>query len=159
MAIPRFGVSVANVRAHYFPSRAAFSSTSTPTEDTVSEIVNAAAADLAGKLAAAGATATSITASASPSAFAWCADYVRLGSAVRVMEAMAGAGAVPAFWRQELKDKRQDLQVTGLSVLGDAPTPGGEYLGARSHVTGHSLETDTESISDSTPRFRRSDEL
>lgn len=161
MSIEKFGVTPTTIKEHFFPSRSAFSTTTSPTEESVFEMVYAAAAELTGKLSAAGVTASSLTVISTPAAYSWCADYVRLASAIRVMEAIAGAGAVPVFWRQELKDKRDDLREQGALALGDASVPSdGGGAGPRDHISTHSIDTgSTADISDAIARFRRDDEL
>jgi hypothetical protein len=155
-----FGVTYTTVHDHYFPSRTDFSGSTKPTSTVVADMVNAAGADLTGRLTAAGVSAAGLT-SSTAAYYYWCADYVRLATAIRVMEAMAGAGAVPEFWRNELNLKRYDLSTNGAAALGDATAPSdGGGAGPRSHVTAHSLDTGDEAdISDAVPRFRRSDQL
>lgn len=160
MALALFGITHSDVRAHFFPSRAAFDGSSKPTSTAVGQMIDAAAAELAGRLAAQSVTASELDSSGEPNAYAWCQDYVRLGAAIRVMEAMAGAGAVPKFWRDELTAKQTALEKYGSVILGDAPTPSEPSQGPRSHIGNHDLDTgDEDLISDVVPRFRRSDAL
>jgi hypothetical protein len=160
MALSLFGITYSNVRAHFFPSLADFSGSTKPTSTAVGEMIDSAAADLNGRLAAVGVTAADLDSSGEPAAYAWCKDYVRLASAIRVCEALTGAGQVPKFWREELKAKQDALEKYGHTVLGDAPTPDQLSAGPRSHLTNHDLDTGEETlISDAIPRFRRDDEL
>jgi len=162
MPTPTFGVDAASVQGHYFPSLIAFSGSTKPTSTIVGEMITNAAAELVVRLAAVHVTAATISAGSStyPSAYAWCASYTRQGAAVAVMEALAGAGAVPKAWREVQKQRNDDLMKFGYLILGDAPAPSEQYAGPRSHVTHNSLTTDAaEDMSDSTTVFRRSDKL
>lgn len=163
MAIPRFGVTDSEVRDFYFPQLAAFSSSTTPTDSTVDGMVNAEAAILAGRLASKDISSSTIDTDAGatyPIAYAWCADTVRLGVAVRAAQAMAGFGPNAEAWSKELAARYEQLDKYGYSILGDAVAPSEEPNGPRWHVGNHSLDTGNESdISDAIPRFRRDDEL
>lgn len=124
-------------------------------------MIEAEAARLAGALSAIDVSASSISADAGatyPSAYAWCKDTIRLGAAVRVLQAISGAGSVPEFWVSQLEARYRSLAVDGFSALGDAPRP--SQLGPRSHVSTHDLSRgDLDLLSDVVPSFRKNDEL
>lgn len=161
MPVPVFGVTHAAIRSHYFPSRNAFDANSKPTATAVGEMIDAEAARLSGALSAIDVSASTISTDAGstyPSAYAWCQDTIRLGAAIRVMFAIAGAGSVPDFWVEQLEARYTALAEFGFSVLGDAPRP--DQLGPRSHVSEHDLDRgDLDLLSDVIPRFRKSDEM
>ena len=165
MAIADFDVTAAKVRAHHFAQLGSeFGTTSNPTATTVGEMVQDAAAELAGKLRAVGVTPSTIDTDAGvtyPEAFAWCAETVRLGAAIRVVGAMSGQDpAIAKKWQSRLDERYGDLEARGYLALGDAPAPSENASGPRSHVTRHNLDVgDTTSISSAEPRFRRDDAL
>jgi hypothetical protein len=163
MSVPTFAITHAEVRAHKFPALAAFSTLTKPTLASVNEMVAAEAARLAGALRRAGVLASTVSDDVGityPEAYAWCQDAIRLGAAIRVIEAQAGAGKVSKLWREELDAKYADLRTNGYVVLGDAPGPLQESNGPRSHITNHALdEGDEDDMSDVIPPFRKSDML
>ena len=160
MALSTFGVVHGDIKASKFPSLADFSSTTKPTSTTVGSFVNRAAADLVGGLAIKGVTAADIDSSGEPAAYAWCQNYVIIGAAIMVVEAQAGAGAVPEWWTKELESLRTSLEEYGYLALGDAPAPSQSVDGPRSHGLEHGLDTgDVDDISDLIPKFRRNDVL
>jgi hypothetical protein len=161
MAIATFGVTYSTVRAHHFPQIADFSANSNPTSTTVTQMVSASAAELGGKLRAEGLTPSSLESDASSEAYAWCAETVRLGAAIRAIKAMTGQDpAVCQAWERVLKERFDTLASLGHLALGDASAPSEQADGPRSHISNHSLDTgDTDDISDVIPVFRRSDAL
>lgn len=160
MAIALFGLTHTSVRDHFFPARAAFSASTKPTSSAVGEMIDGAAAELAGLLAAQNITASDLDSTNEPNAYAWCQDFVRLRAAIRVQESIAGAGSVPQFWRDEITNKTTMLEKYGSTLLIDVAQPTAPTRGPRSHVTNHDLDTgDEDLISDAVPRFRRDDVL
>jgi hypothetical protein len=163
MSVSTFGVTYTTVQTHFFPSLAVFSGSTKPTSTTVTDMVTLEAARLTGALRAAGITAATISDDAGttyPAAYAWCQDAITWGTAIRVMRAISGEGAVPTRWHETLKEMYEALAEKGWVVLGDAPAPSQSITGPRSHISNHSLDTgDTADISDMVPRFRRDDEL
>ncbi len=163
MALSIFGVTSSLVRASYFADLADFAGGTTPTSTSVGNMINRAAADLVGRLAAKSVTAATISVDAGstyPAAFAWCAGYIELGAAIRVAREMYGAGQVPTDWTKELNELRAALEKYGYLILGDAPAPSEQADGPRDWISHHSLDTgeDTDR-SEAIPRFRRDDEL
>ena len=163
MAVRTFNTTAAQVREHYFPQLAAFSTSTTPTLATVESMVESEAAVLAGRLAAQSVSAATISddgGATYPVAHAWCADTVRLGAAARVAWAMAGSNESSDTWSVELARRYGELSTIGYKALCDAPTPTGEPNGPRNHRSTHSLTQDASAdMSDVVPRFRKSDSL
>lgn len=164
MSIPIYGVTAAKVRSHHFPQLSGgFSVNSNPTAATVTEMVDDAGADLAGKLAAKGVTAATIHNApvTYPIAYAWCAKTVRLAAAIEVFASMSGQDpAIRQAWKKELKARLDDLNERGYLALGDAPSPTQPANGPRSYVATLGLDTgDTADDSAAVPRFRRDDKL
>jgi hypothetical protein len=163
MAIPVFGLTHTSVHDHYFPSLVAFSASTKPTATIVGEMITNVAAELIGRLAAVHVTGATISTDAGatyPSAYAWCATYIRQGAAIAVMEAIAGAGAVPEAWQKVQDQRNKDLKEFGYLILGDAPAPSEQASGPRSHGTHNNLTADSsEDMSSMVPIFRRSDKL
>lgn len=163
MALSLFGVTYSTVRAHHFPQLSNFSVNSHPTLTTVGEMVDASAAELAGRLRSKGINPATISAASAtyPEAYAWCADATRMGAAARAYRAMSGQdpevaraleARLEALWRQ--------LDEYGYLALGDAPAPSEEVNGPRTHISSLSLDTGDElDASDVVPTFRRSDAL
>lgn len=162
MAISVFGVTHGSLRSHHFPHMTgSFTADSQPTATIVGEMIDAAAAELAGKLLAEGVTPSSITSASNPNAYAWCADTVRLGAAARVAKSMTGMNAeVAKAWRDEFDARCELLEENGYIVLGDVTVPDEEPNGPRSHIGSHGLDTgDPDDASSVEPRARRSDML
>lgn len=153
-----FGVTSASVAAHYFPTLEAFSGSTVPTTAIVLEMITAIAAEVNGRLSAAGVVPSGITLAATPAAYAWCQDTVRLGAAVRATWAMAGVPPSAESWERSLAARYASLATLGYLVLGDAPAPATNPNGPSSPAldldVGSSLDT-----SDLIPFFRRSDKL
>lgn len=162
MAIESFGVTASGLRGHHFPHiRGEFGLSTRPSEATVTEMISAAAAELAGALGREGISTSSITVGSTPNAYAWCADTLRLGAAARVARTVAGMRPEAArSWQAEFNARLKMLDGGGYAVLGDLPQPSQEPDGPRSHISNHNLDTgDASAISNAAPRFRRSDEL
>ncbi len=161
MAIAVFGVTAAKLKAHHFPQLAEFSANSNPTSTTVGEMIEASAVDLAGRLRAEGLTPSAIDAATTSESYAWSADAVRLGAAVRAIAGMTGQDpAVRQAWERDLQRKWDDLTSRGYLALGDATAPAELADGPRSHISNHSLDVgDEQDISDVIPVFRRNDHL
>jgi len=159
MPVSIFSIEHADISAHYFPSRTAFSASTKPTAAAVGEMIEAESARLAGALSAIDVSASTLSTDAGasyPAAYEWCRDTIRLGAAIRVMQAIAGAGAVPEFWVTQLEARYKALADNGFSALGDAPRP--SQLGPRSHVSAHDLDRgDLDLLSDVIPPFRKND--
>ena len=163
MAVPVFGLAHSDIRAHYFPTLAAFGTSTTPTATAVGEMITDAAAVLGGRLARRGLSVSALSADAGatyPLAYAWCRKFIRTMAGVGAYRALMGGGAVPDAWALELARMERELEEFGLSALGDAPAPAQDAQGPRSHIANHSLDTgDSQDISDAIPRFRKSDAL
>jgi len=161
MSITVFGVTAQSIRDHHFPQleAQAFSAYSRPTSTAVGEMVDEAAAELAGKLAAEDITAADITSGDYPVAYAWCRATVRLSAALRVLRAMANQDPeVAKAWQTQLDARYAELAAMGAVALGDAPLPSQPSNGPRSHVSAYSLDTgDDEDLSTLEPKFRRDD--
>lgn len=138
MALETFGVTPAAVKAHHFPQLSSgFSLSSSPSSVTVTEMIQSEAAELGGALRVEGLDASSLTALANPNAYAWCADTIRLGAAIRAGRAMTGVNAdVIKAWDAELQYRYKELDAKSLALLGDASSPaGGDANAVRSHIT------------------------
>lgn len=163
MAVSTFGVTAGDIHDHYFPSAAAFSTSTKPTAATVAVMIQEEGADLSGALAAEGISASALSTDAGatyPNAYAWCQDALRLGAAIRVMTAYAGAGAVPELWKSWLDDKYTALEQRGYLELGDAPAPAQLSDGPRWHGQNHNLDTgDDSALSTLIPKFTMDDKL
>jgi hypothetical protein len=163
MAVATFGVGAADVRDEYFPSLAVFSASTKPSSGAVLKFIQGEGAKLYGALAAKGVSASTIISDAGssyPNAYAWCQATVSLGAAIRVMQAIAGFGAVPSAWFDLLKQRYESLSQMGYLALGDAPGPEDVANGPRSHISNHDLDTgDEDLISTVVPKFRRDDKL
>lgn len=162
MSIVTFGVDAGAVKAFHFPQlSSAFSPNSNPTAVTVAAMIESSAAELAGRLADEGSDAGVLFtgATAYPNAYAWCAETVRLGAAVRVGPAITGANPdVIKLWSEQLKARYKRLEDYGLSELGDAPIPAESSNGPRTHIADYNLYTgNTADISTVEPWFRRGD--
>lgn len=160
MSLATFSVTYTKVRAHYFPQLANFSATSQPTSDTVTEMVQDSAAELAGKLSAEGIEASGIDATANPQGFQWCAETVRLGAAIRALKAMTGQDPkVAESWQKRLDERFEALDEWGAETLGDVSVASaGSIL---THISNHSLDTtlDGDEPSNSIPSLRGDDDL
>jgi|GEM_PF-4419558 len=164
VAISTFGVTYSKVREHHFPALSGdFSTTTSPKATTVTEMIEAEAAKLHGRLEAKNVTPSAIDLAPStyPAAYAWCAETIRLGAALRAVRAMFNQDpSVAKAWAAELKERYDDLDKLGATALGDAPVPSEEANGPRWHGANHDLDTGDETeISTLIPRFRRDDEL
>jgi hypothetical protein len=150
MALERFGVTPTQVRNHHLPGVANFSASSNPSAATVQEMIDAEAAELAGKLKVEGLSASAISAVDNPAAYAWCADTIRLGAAVRAMRAMVGQNpAVVQALVVEVNARYDELDREGLGLLADVTVPLDEANAVRSHLAGDTV----------TAPFSRDDEL
>jgi hypothetical protein len=163
MSVSVFAITHVEVRGHFFPSLAAFGSGTKPTSAYVAQMIDAAAARLAGSLKAEGVTASTISADLGatyPNAYALCQGVIRMDAAIRVMEAVAGAGAVPTFWRAEVDDFYKRLDERGYVALADAPAPSQQSDGPRWHGGRADLDLgDDSDLADLVPKFRRDDEM
>lgn len=155
-----FSVTTQMVRSHYFPTLADFSDSTTPTDETVLEMITSESAECIGRLAAAGITATALDASTTPAAYAWCQDTIRLGAAIRAAGGMAGFNKTVGNWQSQRDARYKLLEKLGYLILGDAPAPAQNSNGPQSHIANHSLDTGDDSlISTVIPAFRRDDQL
>ena len=163
MSVPVFGITQTQIRDHYFPSLSAFSTSTIPTTATVLEMVSSAAAVIGGRMARRGLAPAAFSADAGatyPLAYAWVQRYIRLHAAIAAYQAMAGGGAVPEAWKNELAGMEKEFEDLGLDALGDAPSPSLDSDGPRSHIGTHGLDTgDDLDRSDAVPRFRKGDAL
>jgi hypothetical protein len=163
MAISVFGVTHTKVHDHHFPQVAAFSTASKPTATIVGEMVDEEAAKCAGALRAEGIEPATISAAQAtyPEAYAWCAETIKLGAALRAIGAMSGQNPeIAKTWKLALDERYEDLDARGWVALGDAPAPSQDANGPRTFIDSLSLDTgDTDDDSDLEPTFRRSDSL
>lgn len=163
MAIQTFGVTAAKVRAHHFPQISEFSANSNPTSSTVGEMIEEAAAELAGALRREGLSATTLAeddGSANPEAYAWCAATIRLGAAARTIQSMTGQDPeVAKAWEKRYRDRLKALDGGGAEVLGDAGLPVQASNGPRTHITSLGLEVPDDEPSELGPTFRIDDQL
>lgn len=163
MALPTFAVTHSGVHDHYFPGWNVFGAGTVPTSTTVGEMVTAEAGRVFGALLNEGISAATISDDLGvtyPAAYAQCQSAIRLGAAIRVMQAVSGAGAVPEHWRTELEAFYKRLDELGYLALGDAPAPAQNSDGPRWHGQNHDLDTgDDTLLSSLEPKFRRDDEL
>lgn len=162
MAVSTFGVTYSAVKNHHFPQLGGdFSTTTKPTATTVGEMIDAEAADLEGALLAKDLVASTLDDDTASAAYKWCAETIRLGAAVRALQAMLTADPeVVKAWQAKLNARYKKLEDKGGIVLGIAEDASDLSSGPRSHITTHSLDTgDDQDISDVVPVFRRNDPL
>lgn len=113
-----FGVTYDSVRRHHFPVISNWDSTTSPTDTTVTEMIDAAAAKLAGKLLLKSITASEISDTAT-AAYAWCADTIRLEVATRIPPTVSGVDPDEYSRRRaQLKERYEDLDEHGAEALG-----------------------------------------
>lgn len=161
MAIKTFGVLYGDVHSDYYPQQqGGFSTTSRPKATTVSRFISNAAADLAGKLAQEGLSATTLddgSGTLYPNAYAWCAQTIRLAAAIAVFPSLSGMSSdLLKAWKAELAKRYEDLDKYGNVALGDAPAPTLSGNGPSDHVSAHALDTgDEDDISEAEKWFRR----
>lgn len=162
MAAPStFGVTAALVRRAYFPHLDEFSASSVPVALRVTEIIADAAADLEGKLSQEDLAASAITDSAS-AAYRWCANTLRLASAISALQEMASADPeVVKAWQARLNARYKDLADNGyLALGGGVSAPSQQADGPSHHIDEYGLDIDeTSDLSDATNPFRKSDDL
>lgn len=152
MALNTFGVTPTQVRDHHVPGVSDFSASSNPKAATVTTMIAAEAAELAGRLKSEGLDASGINAVDHPAAYAWCADTIRMGAAVRAMRAMAGQNpAVVQALASEVNERYEELDRENLALLADAPAVTNEAGAVRSYIGS--------ATSDILPPFSRDDEL
>lgn len=162
MSITLFGVTPETVHAHHFPQSAVFTASNKPKRATVLEMIDAAAAELGGKLRAKGLTPSALTLADFPEAYAWCAETVRLSSAIRVYPSMTGTDPeVVRAWQKKLDARYEDLDENGHRALGDAEAPADSGVGAVTHISSLNLDVDAaeEDASELEHRFRVSDRM
>lgn len=162
MPITLFGITATKVRDHHFPQIGAFSTATKPTATAVGEMIDEAAADLAGALSQQGLSAADLTQNAYPAAYAWCAKTVRLAAAIAVMRGSSTANPeVAKAWEKELRERYKELEDKGYLALGDAPAPAADEANfVITHLGRHGLDTgDEDNISELEPVFRRDDQI
>jgi hypothetical protein len=157
-----FGVTHDTVRRHHFPGIQSFSLGSAPTSTTVTEKIGSAAADLAGKLTLKGIDAATIIDTAS-AAYAWCAETLRIATAVKLLQIISGVDAdLAKAWKSELKDRYELLAEQGVDAMGGgaSTTDLGGPDGPNTHISELSLDTGDDGLaSDVIPPFRKDDQL
>lgn len=164
MTVSIFGVTHGSVRRHHFGQQTDFSATTSPTSTTVGEKIDAQAARLEGKLRLKGITASAITDTAS-AAYIWCADTLRLMTAISIQPVALGIDSDEAArWRADLKERLADLEERGADALGDGATAdatASEPEGPITHFTENTgIDTgDDDDASDAEPPLRFGDEL
>lgn len=165
MAVQTFGVAHGDISSQYYPHwRGGFSTDSRPNDTAVGDHATDAGAILAGKLAIKNLSAASIAATATTSAYRWCAKAIKLMTAIRVMEvATSQDKELLKAWRDELAMMWKDLDMHGAVALGDGATEadGDNPGGPITHISAYGLDigdppTDA---SDVVPVFRRKDFL
>lgn len=157
-----FGVTHDTLRRHHFPGLQAFSSTSAPSAQTVTEKIASAAAELDGALSRKGITGDDIVDTAS-AAYAWCAETLRLMTAVKLLQIISGVDPdLAKAWRAEKKERLELLADQGTGALGGGASSDdlGEPDGPNTHIAELSLDTGDDSLaSDVIPPFRKDDQL
>jgi hypothetical protein len=158
-----FDVVADDVRKEHFAYLPPWDTTTSPTEDTVTNLIRSAAAKLSGKLALKSIDATSITDIDTP-AFIWCADTIKLDVATCIPPTVSGLD--PEEYRRrrdELKERYTDLSEGGADVLGEGATASAsstEPEGPVEFLTELGIDTgDAADASSAIPRLRYDDEL
>lgn len=163
MSVSTFGVTAATVRANRFPHLGEFGANTAPSSSAVTVFVDQSAARLEGKLLLEKIAAASIT-DATSAAYLWCQETLELMVALRISQAATGSdnGLAPA-WREELKERFEELDEGGASALGAGVSTTGtdsDPDGPTSHISEYGLEVDSaDDMSTAVPRLRRDDLL
>jgi len=158
-----FGVTPLYLQQRVFPNAKPFSSTSAPTDTTVTSIINEQAAELEGKLALKAIDSTTIANDGSTSASLWCRLTLRLMVAIEVVQYMTGTDPkVAQALQSKLNVRWKALNEGGASALGNGASSSSvaDPLGPDTHIDELTLDTGDDSLaSDSAPLFRQSDKL
>lgn len=163
MAIATFGVTADSVRAHFFPHMDAWTTASRPSTTSVTELINAEAGRLQGRLLKESITAATIDAAPSSAAYAMCADVLRKMVAVRLSRTLPGAATELAkAWAGEVDEWLKMLEADGGTFLGDdtLSTSASDPDGPTSYLDEYGIDTgDTADASSAAPVLRRDDIL
>lgn len=165
MTVEVFGITHASVRSHHFPQLAAFSANSSPSSDTVTEMVSDAGAAVTGALVSVGITVAAVLAAAAGSAsYTSCAKAVRMGAAAAAMRSSTQANPeIAAELQRQFDAWLAGLLEHGAAWLGDEGLDGSGAppKGPSSHITRYGLvvEDEAELASSVESTLRMSDEL
>lgn len=147
-----YGVTPTTLRQEYLPNMEAFSTSSRPSEATVTRMIERVSASLDAALLSAGVASVDIDDTDSPVAFAWLADTLSLEAAARVAEIGAAglqAEAVKA-WHAEFTARLKLLRESPLDVIPDAGLPDDGAI-VSSHITEDGLTNQRETSDDNSP--------
>jgi hypothetical protein len=163
VTIATFGIAADDVRLDHFAHWGAFSTTTKPTLARVTNRITEEGGELAGKLALQSIAVTSITALATPYAYAWCQKTLKLMVAVWVAKVATSSNPELAKTLQDELDARFELlDKHGETVLVDVSSSdtGSPPEGPTTHITEFGLTTDDSTdMSTTVPRLRRDDQL
>jgi len=155
-----FGLTADSVRKHHFPHADAWTSSSRPSEATVTEIISEEAAHMAGALALELVDASAITTNSD--AYNACRRILRQQVAAKLARIIPGVDSELAQrWDEAVADWYQKLDEGGASFLGSGATATGtsDADGPTSHVTVFGLTKDTgDRMSDPTAGKLRMDD-
>lgn len=161
MALNLFGLAPSDVRAHHFPMWSALSTTSSPTLATVTQKLDEAAAEVAGRLNKEAIDASDIEAD-SP-AYLKCRKAVRIECALELAKSASGIdGDLVKSWRTWLDAFYEELAESGATGLGGGATStsSSDPDGPTSHISEYSLTTDeADDMSSAVPSLRKDDRL
>lgn len=113
-----FGITADFVRRRFYPQSPSFNTDSNPTEDTVTEFVEDAAADLEAALLQEDIDPASLIAT-NKAAYIWCRKTIALDAAITCYPVMTGQDpAVLQKWQLKLNARYEDLAEKGYLALG-----------------------------------------
>lgn len=165
MALYTFGVDADWVRRHHFPNSDSFSSTTNPTDATVTEKIADAAGELQARLEKESIEASTVFAlGATTAPYVRCRKAIAKMVAVEVMPAMTNEDSELATkWQKELDKFWTQLEADAGTALGDdtLSSSASEPDGPTTHIDEYALDIGDPSTdaSDVIPPFRKSDEL
>lgn len=163
MTIATFGVTVDSVRKHHFPTQNAWSTSSSPSLATVTEMLDVEAGRLAGALLKESIPTSAIVAGTPE--YASCQGQLRMMVARRALDAMTGADpAIAKRWDTAIDGWFKSLDADGPTFLGndDLGTLSlSDADGPTEHLTEYGLAVDSDTLppSDALNPFRVDDLL